>query len=179
MSNTNNDHKFPVLPGANGDNGYVAMLITVLGILSLRRSEGEVVYRVCVEPTSAREAKKLARFLPESLNWTQSGQDGEQRFSRTCHIDNEAALQNLVRLAAEALLRGQDGGVVNPGAPGGLKALLLDLEGTRLVGPDESAQHPAEEHQDLVTAVQEAGVPGANGAKNWSLATLRSKAKAV
>lgn len=165
----NSNSQFPVLAGTEGTKQYVTLLVTVLGILALRRAVGQGVYRLRIEPSNANAAKKLAKVLTRDKGWKQPGDNGQNRFSNICSLSDDSALEGLVETAVAALTL--DGAVqyMNPDAPD-LLALRLWKTAVHL---DKGfvVQHPAEEHKALVETVK-----GANS--RWGLTVLRAKAAA-
>lgn len=165
---------FPTLAGTEGTSEYTTLLVTVLGILGLRRdtSFGRNVYRVRVEPTSPAAATKLGAVLVHP--WKQPGDSGQDRFSEVCPLSDEARMLELVGLAAGVMLKGCDGGQIGTCAPDNVREMLLAFGAT----PETEAtvHHPAVERDQLVKAVKEGGVAGANSAARWGLSVLRAKA---
>lgn len=165
---------FPTLAGTEGKSEYTTLLVTVLGILALRRdtSYSPGCYRLRVEPTSPSAAAKLGAVLVRP--WKQPGDSAQNRFSRTCALNDEPTMLEFVRLAAGVLLKGCDGGQIGTCAPDAVRELLVSLGAT----PETEAtvQHPAVERDELLKAVKDGKVAGSNSAGRWGLPALREKA---
>lgn len=163
---------FPTLAGTEGKSEYTTLLVTVLGILALRRDTGAGCYRLRIEPTSPAAAAKLGAVLVRP--WKQPGDSGQDRFSRTCPLTDDATMLEFALLAAGVMLQGGHGGQIGSCAPDAVRELLTGLGAT----PETAAtvQHPAVERTQLVAAVKSGGVAGANSATRWGLPALRAKA---